>query len=123
MSNPDYLDDDDGPGNLTDTEEIMREALYEARCTKFNQIKKLIAEQLGYNPAAMWASQEKEVEDEAVDACESWEEEAEMQTPPSEPITPLQVLLREYWDLGERILDIQDTAIERDLGHSEIDEE
>ena len=39
---------------------------------------------------------------------EQWEENVEMEDPPRHPRTPLQQLLREYHEICEDILDIED---------------
>ena len=69
------------------------------RTAKFQEIGQLIRATLG---------SDVDVDSEAHNAIEQWEETAEMAVKPIEPTTPLQRLLREYHDICEEILNIYD---------------
>ncbi|MGB6657762.1 MAG: hypothetical protein WBE90_01345 [Xanthobacteraceae bacterium] len=72
-------------------------AAEERRAKKFQEIMQSLSTALG---------PDVDLEKEAKDAIEQWEEAAEMKMPPTEPSTPLKQLLREYHDICEEILDI-----------------
>lgn len=117
----DFDDEDDAPGKLTETEAAEVKSLYKARGAKFEEIKKLLADQRGYDQRALSPQQFAEIEKMAEDKCDAWHEDVEMRPLPTvrlvgalpEPLTPLEQLLREHFDLGEFILNIQDGAIQR----------
>ena len=88
----------------------------EARTAKFAEIMGLIAVSLGYHSSNLSRSQAVEIEEHAEEACESWGE----QTVEVAPITPLQMLLREHWRLGEKIADTQETAIIRGMRGGDV---
>ena len=105
--------DDDNVCKLTEAEAAQVKAFHQACSAKFAEIKACIAGELGYDPAALSVAEETTVDEAATKACELWEGEAEMAVAPAEPVTPLQRLSRKHWELGERILDIQDEDVER----------
>ena len=69
------------------------------RAEKFNEIKQLLAETLGPNA---------DLEEEALDAIDEWENTVEMEDAPIAATTPLQRLLREYHYICEEILDLDE---------------
>jgi hypothetical protein len=77
------------------------EKLYELRQAKLKEIRQLLAVDLGIKD-------QEELSDEADEVIDRWAEDAEMQDQPPEPSTPLQRLLKEHYELGEQILNIQD---------------
>ncbi len=77
-------------------------AAEERRAKKFGEIMRLLAQTLG---------DDAKLEQETKDAIEQWEETVEMEVIPPDPKTPLQCLLRDYHDICEEILDIQDYSI------------
>lgn len=117
----DFDDEDDALGKLTETEAAEVKSLYKARGAKFEEIKKLLADQRGYDQAALSPQQLAEIEKMAEDKCDAWHEDVEMRPLPTvrlvgalpEPLTPLEQLLREHFDLGEFILNIGDIALVR----------
>jgi hypothetical protein len=83
------------------------ELLNAERAKKFDDICALVARELGYGElSTMNGERRNQVEDEAEQYVEQWEETVEMRTSPTlRPITPLRRLLSQYHDLCERILD------------------
>ena len=71
----------------------------ERRVRKLQQIKQLLSIVLG---------PDVDLNREAEDVIKQWEETVEMEVRPPGPKTPLQCLLREYHEIGESILDIED---------------
>jgi len=106
---------DGEPGKLTEEEDAEIAALCAQQHAKFTEIMSFIARTLGYDPANLSAAEQQEVRTEAEEACEQYDE-ADVDTPLLLAGTPLQLLLQEHNDLGALILNIEDTAIGRDLG-------
>jgi hypothetical protein len=71
----------------------------ERRVRKLQQIRQLLSIALG---------PDVDLDQEAKNVIEQWEENVEMEDPPRHPRTPLQQLLREYHEICEDILDIED---------------
>jgi hypothetical protein len=70
------------------------------RASKFGEIMQVISERLGADA---------DLELEAEEAIERWEEGPEMNVRgPIALVTPLNTLLREYHEICEQLLDIQD---------------
>lgn len=107
-----FNDDDEGVFELNETEAAEVEALSSSCAAKFERIKALIAEQRG---ARQTLSENADLMAAAKDAYARWELEAVLKGAPRKPITPLEKLLQEHWELEERILDIQDGALARYL--------
>jgi hypothetical protein len=79
------------------------------RVAKLREIATLIARDLGYGSFDILADRERlDVQQEAEDAINKWEQAVELELSPPEPKGPLQVLLREYHDICEAILDEDD---------------
>jgi len=74
-------------------------AAEERRLRKLQQIRQLLSIELG---------PDVDLDQEAKNVIEQWEENVEMEDPPRHPRTPLQQLLREYHEICEDILDIED---------------
>jgi hypothetical protein len=74
-------------------------AAEERRLRKLQQIRQLLSIALG---------PDVDLDQEAKNVIEQWEENVEMEDPPRHPRTPLQQLLREYHEICEDILDIED---------------
>jgi hypothetical protein len=112
----DHLDDGE-PGKLT-SDEIDR--LKVELSHKSDEIASVIAQTLGYDPAALSDEQREEVNDMTEGACENWDEAETMafvgRRPTLTVVGSLQQLLREYQQIADVILDIQDGAVLRDLG-------
>jgi acyl-CoA reductase-like NAD-dependent aldehyde dehydrogenase len=75
---------------FTNEERALLRDLHDGLDAKFDEIARLLAIQLGYNPA------DPRGREEAQDAIDRWEENAEMERKPIEPTSPLQRLLREH---------------------------
>jgi hypothetical protein len=91
--------------------------LHRGRAVRFDEIVSSLATDLGYGDPAMLSQDDKDtLADEAEQAIELWEEDAEMADEPPKVVTPLQILLSQYHELGERILDIGDQDLDRDAG-------
>jgi hypothetical protein len=86
------------------------ELLFAQKSKKFGQVCAVVARELGYGELSTLSDEERnQVEDEAKQCVEQWEETVEMRTSFTiRPITPLRRLLAEYHDIGERILDEQE---------------
>jgi hypothetical protein len=82
---------------------------------KFDEIASLIAVQRGYDgDLTKLVEEEREmVTNEACEAIRLWKEGPEMASSPPELATPLAVLLHQYCEIGEWILDIRDEADQR----------
>lgn len=104
-----FNDDEDGFCERNETEAAEIETLSKSRTAKFEQIKALIAEQHDANQALP----ENAGLVAAKDACQRCQADAALKGSARELITPLQKLLQEHWELEERILDIEDGAVER----------
>jgi hypothetical protein len=72
--------------------------LYLQMDRKFIEIAMLLAEQLGYPPG------DERAKEEADAVIERWGENVETAEIGTEPMTPLQQLLMEYYDIVENIL-------------------
>ena len=83
------------------------ELLYAEKAKKFDRICALVARELSYGKlSTMNGEGRNQVEDEAEQYIEQWEETVEMKTNFTiRPITPLRRLLAEYHDICERLLD------------------
>ena len=83
------------------------ELLYAEKAKKFDRICALVARELSYGKlSTMNGEGRNQVEDEAEQYVEQWEETVEMRTSPTiRPMTPLRRLLSQYHDICERILD------------------
>lgn len=83
------------------------ELLYAEKAKKFDGICALVARESGYGKlSTMNGEGRNQVEDEAQQYIEQWEETVEMRTSPTiRPMTPLRRLLSQYHDICERILD------------------
>jgi hypothetical protein len=83
------------------------ELLYAEKAKKFDRICALVARELSYGKlSTMNGEGRNQVEDEAEQYIEQWEETVEMRTSPTiRPMTPLRRLLSQYHDICERILD------------------
>src|SRR4029079_14137686 len=119
---------------LTDEERAAVDALREESAAKFEEIKSVIAQRLRLAPSST------EVEAEAEAACMRWHEDAQMRLPeqrqyitgshpPGEVFEPLpakmefQRLLKDHYEIWERIADIRDLAIGRFYGDSDDDDD
>jgi hypothetical protein len=89
------------------------ELLYAQKARKFDEICALVARELGYGEfSATTGEERKQIEDDAEQYVEQWEETVELQTSPDiRPITPLRRLLSQYHDICERILDERDIEV------------
>jgi hypothetical protein len=91
--------------------------LHRERAVKFDEIVSSLAMDLGYGDPAMLSQDDKDtLSDEAEQTIELWEEDAEMADELPKAVTPLQILLSQYHELGERILEIRDQDLDRDAG-------
>ena len=81
--------------------------LYTEQTKKFDEICTLVARELGYGAwSTLSVVDRNQVEDEAEQYVEQWDETVELQTSPTiRPMTPLRRLLSEYHTICERILD------------------
>jgi hypothetical protein len=81
--------------------------LHRERAVKFDAIVLSLATDLGYGDPALLSQDDKDtLADEAEQTIELWEEDAEMADEPPKVVTSLQILLSQYHELGERILDL-----------------
>jgi FKBP-type peptidyl-prolyl cis-trans isomerase (trigger factor) len=95
------------------------------RFAKFDEVCAHLASKLGHGGlATLSAELRAQISEEAEDLTDNWSE-LELSDDPKEldkfdvPAHGLQTLLAEHHELGERIMDIQDTAIQRELGDEE----
>jgi hypothetical protein len=95
---------------FTDQERALLRDLHDGLDAKFDEIARFLAIELGYNPA------DPRVREEAQDAIDRWDEDVEIRKAGAlvEPISPLQRLLREHYDITDMIMAIHDDAIQRD---------
>ena len=81
------------------------EKLHKLRDAKFEEIRQLLKAELGIDG--------QQLTDEAEEATDRWMEDAETQDREPSQTTPLQRLLKEHYELGEQIIDIQDSGMSR----------
>jgi hypothetical protein len=81
--------------------------LFAQKTKKFDEICALVARELGYGELSSLSDEDRnQVEDEARQYVEQWEETVEMRISPTlRPMTPLRRLLGQYHVICERILD------------------
>ena len=113
---------DEGLRHFTEEERSQLVELHEQRSKKFDEICGHVAAKLGYGTYATLSDELKaEIVEEAEELTEEWDSEVEMSDDPEQikktvaPEPELQTLLAAHHQLGERILDIQNEAIDRDL--------
>jgi hypothetical protein len=103
MTNSDKYD----AQSFTKEERVQVQALHQRLDDKFDEIALFLAKALGYNEA------NPRCREEAEEAIDRWEEDVEMADNPIEPTDQLQLLLRDYHEISEQIMDIRDDAIAR----------
>ena len=113
---------DEGLRHFTEEQRRQLVELHEQRRKKFDEICGHVAGKLGYGTYATLSDELKaEIVGEAEELTEEWDSEVEMSDDPEQikktvaPEPELQTLLAAHHELGERIVDIQDEAIDRDL--------
>lgn len=94
--------------SLTSEERAKLRELHGNLDEHFAKVSAAMAKQLGYD------EQDPRAAAEALDAIDSWEEEAEVENREVDQPTELQSLLAEHVRILEKILDIRDAAVERD---------
>jgi hypothetical protein len=100
--------DPDALHSLTSEERAKLRELHRILDEHFAKVSAAVAKQLGYD------EQDPRAATEALDAIDSWEEGVEMENREIDQPTELQSLLAEHARILEEILDIRDTAFERD---------
>jgi hypothetical protein len=113
---------DEGLRHFTEEERNQLVELHAQRGKKFDEICGHLAGKLGYGTYATLSDELKaEIVEEAEELTEEWDSEVEMSDDPEQikktvaPEPELQTLLAAHHQLGERILDIQNEAIDREL--------
>jgi hypothetical protein len=107
---------DDPMSTLTEPEKEQYAELQAKRATKFDQICELVRKQLGYKSLDKLSDQEhQQVIEEAEELAENWDE-ASLEDWNLLARTELQRLLAEHHEIGEQIVDLQDTAFARSSG-------
>ena len=76
------------------------------REAEINRTIQVLCRRQKNNP--LFVGPDLDLDQEAKNVIEQWEENVEMEDPPRHPRTPLQQLLREYHEICEDILDIED---------------
>lgn len=111
---------------LTSEESAAIIALWGQRSVKFTEIMALLARDLGAGELSSLSEQQAAaIREEAEEVVRLWSGDADMigdtlalsPAPSIVPTTSLQHLLRDHFELGEQINDIEETALERRTRH------
>ena len=115
----------DGLRHFTKEERTQIKGLYIRLGKKFDEICEFLAKQARNDCAKLSDAEKSQIADEAQELIENWESDVEMSNDPKQwskaasPEPGIQTLLAAHHELSERIQDIQDEALAREMGESD----